>query len=114
MPAGKIALKKIRHNDVHILFIEITSKYARRNDVKFSPFKITPKITPLSKQRKSSSIFFFQCIDVISTANRRQFDVLCPLGTQLLLVPEVTISLQMFESQRAKNPVKPALKSPKN
>ena len=54
---------------------------------------------------------FFRPIDVISTSNRRQFDVLCLLGTQLFIVPPVVVRLEVFQSQRPKNHIKPTLKS---
>ena len=50
----------------------------------------------------------------MSTSNRCQFDVFCPLINQLFMFPPVGIRLQLFESQRRKNLVELALKSSEN
>ena len=59
-----------------------------------------------SKRRRISSIRYFRRIDVILTSIRRQFDVFCPLGTQLFIVPPAVIKLELFESKRPKVPLK--------
>ena len=102
----KITVKKVHRNDVDFLHIEITSNKTRPNNVYFSPFKVTSK-NFLEMTWKFVDIFFWP-IEVISTSNWRRFDVLCPLGTQLFIVPPVEVTLELFQSQR---PKKPTLKS---
>ena len=105
----KITLKEAHRNDIDSSTIEITLYKSRRNDVEFWPIKIMSK-----KFVKSTWKFFhiFFCfVYVISTSNRRRFNVLCSLGTELVIVTTVVIRLELFESQRCENPVKTALKS---
>ena len=64
-----------------------------------------------SKQRGNSSIFSFRSNNVISTSNRRRFDVLGPLRTELFIVTPVVIRFMLFESKKPQNPVKSTLKS---
>ena len=105
----KITLKKVHQNDVNFFRIEITSNKTRPNNVYFLPFKVTSQKF-LEITWKFLDIFF-RPIDVISTSNRRPFEVLCPLGTQIFIVPPVVVRLELFISQRPKNLVKPTLKS---
>ena len=55
------------------------------------------------KRFRNSSIFQYSCIDVISTSDWRQFDILFPLETQLFVVPPVIIRPELFKSQRPNN-----------
>ena len=73
----EIKLKKVRGKNVDISTSEITSKkYVEARRI-FWPAKLRRKGT--WKWRGNSSKFGLQCIDGISTSNRRQFDVVCPL-----------------------------------
>ena len=60
------------------------------------------------------SIFSCRRIDVISTSDRCRFGMLYLLGAELCIVPPVITRLELFESQKLKNSVKPAWKSSEN
>ena len=75
----KITSKKVSRNTVDISKKEITSKKVRGNKVDFSIIEITLKKSTW-KRRGNSSKFGLRRIDVISTSNRRRFDVVCLLG----------------------------------
>ena len=74
----EITLIKLRGNNVDFSTSEITSKKVRGNEVDFSISKITSKKS--WKWREYLSKFCLRRIDVISTLNRRGFDVVCSLG----------------------------------
>ena len=75
----KITSKKVSKNNVHISTIEITLIKVRETTWIFRPSKSHRKST--RKWRRNSSKFGLWRIDVISTSNRRGFDVVCPLGS---------------------------------
>ena len=75
----EITSKKVRRNNVDFSTSEITSKKVRRNEVDFSISEITSK-NPVEMTGNSSK-FGLRRIDVISTSNRRRFDVIRPLGS---------------------------------
>ena len=74
----EITSKRVRGNNMSFSIIEITLKKVRGNDVEFSTIEIT------SKKYAEMTLKFVEIrlryMDVISTSNRRGFDVLCPLG----------------------------------
>ena len=86
----KITLKKIHRNNVDFSLIDIMSNKVRRNGVDFLPIKITSKrqgffayqnyIEKIRRNDVKIRRYFFRRIDVISTLNRRWFNVLQPLG----------------------------------
>ena len=83
---ARFAKKVLRYN-VELTPVDITSIKARQNDVEFC----------LSKSDRKSSL------------ERR----VVSFGTQLVIVFPVIIRLELFESQRDQNLVKPTLKSSK-
>ena len=91
----EITQKKVRGNNADFSTIEITLKKVRGNNVHFWPSKLhrkkyveTTRIfwsaklhqKSMLKWRGNSSKFGVRCIDVISTSNRRWFNMKCPLG----------------------------------
>ena len=88
-------LKNVNGNNVDFWTIEITAKKVRENNMVFSTSKLHRKkyvettwIFGSAKLRRKStwkllgnlSKFTFCQIGVISTSDRRRFDVVCPLG----------------------------------
>ena len=53
---------------------------------------------------------FFSTYRLKLTSNQRRLDVLCPLETQLFVVPTVVIRPKLFELSGPENPVEPSLK----
>ena len=74
----EITSKKVRGNNMDFLTIEITSKKVPENDVDFLISEITSKKYVETTWKFVD--FGLRRIDVISTLNRRRFDVMCPLG----------------------------------
>ena len=75
---SEITPKKVCGNDVDFLTIENASKKVRGNNVYFSTSEITSKKYVEMTWRFAE--IWLRRIDVISTLNRRGFDVVCPLG----------------------------------
>ena len=75
---NEITSKKLRGNHVDFSTNEITSKKVRGNHVNFSTSKITSK--KYAEMTWKFVEIWSSTYDVISTANRRGFDVVCPLG----------------------------------
>ena len=110
----KITSNKLHLNNVDFLLIDITSNKVRWNDVDFPLIKITSKkyvettwiFHPSKLHRENTSkrcgnlsIFSFRRIHVISTSNRRRFDVLCPLGKWNILRRLYFLYISLFCSR---------------
>ena len=75
----EIRSKKIHRNDANILLIKITPHKVRQNDVYLLLIEII-----LNKVRQNGveihQFFLFDLSTLVSTLNRRRFDVVCLLG----------------------------------
>ena len=126
VPIHRNCIEKVHRNDLEFSPVKITSKKYIEITSIFRPLKLhrarhvevtsNSRLSNLhressSKRRGNLSIFFYEHFNVITTSNRRQLNLLCVSGTQLFIVPPIVIRLELFESQRPGNPIKPALKS---
>ena len=76
----EITSKKARGSKVDFSTIKITSKKVHGNDMDFSISKITSQ-KYMKMTWKFVEIWSSNGLHVISTSNRRRFDVECPLGS---------------------------------
>ena len=86
---AKLHRKKLRGNHVDFSTNEITSKKVSGNHVNFSTSKITSK--KYAEMTWKFVEIWSSTYDVISTANRRGFDVVCPLGGKYGVISLVSV-----------------------
>ena len=85
----EITSKKVRGNNVDFSISEITPKKVRENHVDFSTIEITSK--KYAEMTWKFVEIWSSTYDVISTANRRGFDVVCPLGGKYGVISLVSV-----------------------
>ena len=86
---AKLHRKKLRGNHVDFSTNEITSKKVSGNHVNFSTSKITSR--KYAEMTWKFVEIWSSTYDVISTANRRGFDVVCPLGGKYGVISLVSV-----------------------